>query len=102
MLFTETVEPNTLSILKRLQSLPILENFNLVGCTALALKYGHRLSIDLDLFGESLENEKVITSFSNEFGLDFSFEKTPDDWAIFCFIANSAFIVMIVYLLNNF
>jgi|GEM_PF-7047433 len=39
MLFIKTIEPNTLSILKRLQSLPKLENFGLVGGTALALKH---------------------------------------------------------------
>ena len=88
MLFIKTIEPNTLSILKRLQSLPKLENFDLVGGTALALKYGHRLSIDLDLFGKIFEKDEIITSLNEEFGQDFSFEKTPDEWAIFCFIDN--------------
>jgi hypothetical protein len=61
MLFTKTVEPNTLSILKRLQCLPKLENYDLVGGTALGLKYGHRLSIDLDLFGDFIRKDYHFT-----------------------------------------
>jgi hypothetical protein len=50
MLFHQAVEPNTLSILKKLMALPVLESYALVGGTALALQFGHRKSIDLDLF----------------------------------------------------
>ena len=52
MLHTETVEPSTLDLLKRLQRLPELSNTRLVGGTALALHLGHRKSVDLDLFGK--------------------------------------------------
>ena len=51
MLHTETVEPSTLDLLKRLQRLPDLANTRLVGGTALALHLGHRKSVDLDMFG---------------------------------------------------
>ncbi|MBQ3343881.1 MAG: nucleotidyl transferase AbiEii/AbiGii toxin family protein [Kiritimatiellae bacterium] len=51
MLHTETVEPSTLDLLKRLQRLPDLTNTRLVGGTALALHLGHRKSVDLDMFG---------------------------------------------------
>ena len=51
MLHTETVEPSTMDLLKRLQRLPELSNIRLVGGTALALHLGHRKSVDLDLFG---------------------------------------------------
>lgn len=51
MLHYETIEPNTLGLLKRLQALPILRNTRLVGGTSLALQIGHRKSVDLDLFG---------------------------------------------------
>ncbi len=50
MLHYSTIEPRTLEILKKLMAIPELENFYLVGGTALSLYYGHRLSIDLDLF----------------------------------------------------
>ncbi|MFM8492969.1 MAG: nucleotidyl transferase AbiEii/AbiGii toxin family protein [Bacteroidota bacterium] len=57
MLQTKTVEPRTLSLLKELCSLPILTHFALVGGTALSLKYGHRLSVDLDFFScENFDN----------------------------------------------
>ena len=59
MLHTESVEGNNLDILKRLMQMEELSSFNLVGGTALALRYGHRLSIDLDLLSSS--------AFDNEF-----------------------------------
>ena len=52
MLFLDAITPGTLSLLKRLQSLPELEDTRLVGGTALALQLGHRLSVDLDIFGK--------------------------------------------------
>lgn len=61
MLYTKVVEPGTLDLLKKLMSLPGLNEFNLVGGTALALHYGHRNSIDLDLFGKvDFLNEELI------------------------------------------
>ena len=61
MLFTETVEPITLGVLKELMQLPILENFALVGGTNLSLKLGHRLSVDLDIFSnQDFESDLII------------------------------------------
>ena len=51
MLHLETVHPDTLGLLKRIQALPILSETRLVGGTALALQLGHRRSVDLDFFG---------------------------------------------------
>ena len=51
MLHVETVNPGTLALLKKIQSLGILSETRLVGGTALALHLGHRRSIDLDFFG---------------------------------------------------
>ena len=51
MLHLGTIEPKTLELLRRLQSLSIFEHSRLVGGTALALQLGHRKSIDLDMFG---------------------------------------------------
>src|SRR5579872_2087641 len=50
MLRTQTVEIGTLDLIKRIMSDDKFNNFNLVGGTALALKIGHRRSIDIDLF----------------------------------------------------
>ena len=52
MLFLKTIEPQTLSLLQRLQALPELADTRLVGGTALALQLGHRISVDLDVFGK--------------------------------------------------
>jgi hypothetical protein len=52
MLQISTVEPSTLELLINLQKLELLKSTRLVGGTALALQLGHRLSIDLDFFGE--------------------------------------------------
>ena len=51
MLHLEAIEPHTLELLKRLQRLPALADTRLVGGTALALQLGHRISVDLDVFG---------------------------------------------------
>lgn len=52
MLFLDAIEPQTLSLLKQLQALPVLADTRLVGGTALALQLGHRISVDLDMFGK--------------------------------------------------
>ncbi|BDX37484.1 hypothetical protein CYCD_08390 [Tenuifilaceae bacterium CYCD] len=50
MLHTQTVESTTLELIESLQTKAYLSNFYLVGGTALALIYGHRKSVDIDLF----------------------------------------------------
>lgn len=50
MLFTNSVTPETLHLLKTLQDIPELRDFPLVGGTNLSLRFGHRISVDLDLF----------------------------------------------------
>ena len=52
MLFLETIAPATLDLLRRLQSEPMLQDTRLVGGTSLALQLGHRMSIDLEMFGK--------------------------------------------------
>ena len=68
MLQISTVEPGTLDILKKLMSIPELADFSLVGGTALSLRYGHRMSIDLDLFASAeFETDIVITALEQTF-----------------------------------
>jgi hypothetical protein len=50
MLYTITVKQSTYELLKKLMQIPELSEFVLVGGTNLSLKFGHRISIDLDLF----------------------------------------------------
>lgn len=47
------IKPETFLLIQELQSLEILKEFYLVGGTALALKLGHRNSIDIDLFTQN-------------------------------------------------
>ncbi|TAH50135.1 MAG: hypothetical protein EYC68_14895 [Chloroflexota bacterium] len=51
----EAVIPTTRDAIRFLASLPDIEPFYLAGGTALALRLGHRISLDLDLFAE-IEN----------------------------------------------
>lgn len=53
MLYESAVEPSTLALLKTICQLPELNSFGLGGGTNLALRYGHRLSVDLDFFTNS-------------------------------------------------
>ena len=50
MLRKETVEKGTMDLVNKLMADEKFASFNLVGGTALALKIGHRKSIDIDLF----------------------------------------------------
>lgn len=87
MLHTETVEPGTLSLLKELMALPSLQGFSLVGGTALSLRYGHRTSVDLDLFcSERFENEAIENELRALYGDGFHYEEANRHFGIFCYI----------------
>lgn len=87
MLHTETIEPNTFSILEELLELPALKDFSLVGGTALSLLYGHRKSVDLDLFSSSsFKNETVVAALKKKFSHKLMMETKPPHFGIFCFI----------------
>ncbi len=60
MLQYRAVYPETLELLNKLMLLSELQNFFLVGGTALALQLGHRISVDLDLFTLNDFNTKNI------------------------------------------
>ncbi len=49
-LYTNTTSPTLFHILKELNTWEELDNFRLVGGTALSLQLGHRISVDIDLF----------------------------------------------------
>ena len=87
MLHTETVAPGTLSLLKKLMMLPSLRQFSLVGGTALSLRYGHRSSIDLDLFfHEKFNQPKIIDELEATFQNRFVYKQQQTLSGIFCFI----------------
>jgi len=87
MLHLETVESETFSVLKKLMELPSLTKFSLVGGTALSLKYGHRKSLDLDLFTtETFDRENVLNEIRELYKTDFIIEQKPAKFGIFGFI----------------
>jgi hypothetical protein len=89
MLHIETVEPGTFSLLKKLMELPSLQPFSLVGGTALALRYGHRSSVDLDLFfHEKFDHTIIEDELLHEFGAEFNYESGHKKFGIFCNIHN--------------
>lgn len=69
MLSYKTVEPHTLELLKRLTQEDLLSEARLVGGTSLALQYGHRMSIDLDFFGNIEEDslEDILTFYAKKY-----------------------------------
>lgn len=75
MLQFGTVEPHTLDVLNRLMKLQELERFYLAGGTALSLYYGHRHSVDLDLFSiEDFQTEVLVGSLERRFeGFTYNF-----------------------------
>lgn len=87
MLHSKTVEPHTLALLRQLLEMPALMNFSLVGGTALSLLYGHRKSIDLDLFSsEPFDNQEVIRTLEVNFKDSFDIRSTNPNFGIFCFV----------------
>jgi Nucleotidyl transferase AbiEii toxin, Type IV TA system len=87
MLRIETVEPHTFSVLRKLMQMPELQDFALVGGTALSLLYGHRMSIDLDLFSNKpFENQIIVDALQNQFGASFDNRSTNPRFGIFCFV----------------
>lgn len=87
MLHIKTVEPYTISILNELMKMPELQEFSLVGGTALSLLYGHRKSDDLDLFSNApFENSEIINAFENKFKTSFNNRSTNPRFGIFCFV----------------
>mgnify|MGYP000630638776 CR=1 FL=1 len=68
MLQSQTVESNTLELLKSLMQKEYLNSFVLVGGTALALQLGNRESIDLDLFSNiDFASNELLTSLLNDY-----------------------------------
>jgi predicted nucleotidyltransferase component of viral defense system len=66
MLQYQTIYPETLELLKKLMRFSQLDDFFLVGGSALALHLGHRISVDLDLFTQKDINTSDLLFFLNE------------------------------------
>lgn len=87
MLYTSTVEPQLLDVLKRFFSLDEFKNFYLAGGTNLSLRYGHRKSIDIDLFSTfEFENDWLIDTFVKYFP-EFSYRSNENPIGVFGFLS---------------
>lgn len=88
MLQLSTIKSGTLEVLKQLMKLPELNDFYLVGGTCLALRYGHRISVDLDLFSVSdFKNETLIKVLENKFST-FNYSDSKNPVGVFGFIGD--------------
>lgn len=69
-LHLEIVSEPLIELLRHLMQVDRLKSFYLVGGTALALRYGHRVSVDLDLFThESFDSQQLAKLLVDEFDL---------------------------------
>ena len=68
MLSFRTIVPHTLELLRHLMAEPYLQGCRLVGGTSLALQYGHRSSVDLDMFGDVPDDDQALLDILERFG----------------------------------
>jgi hypothetical protein len=68
--------------------IPELQDFHLVGGTALSLMYGHRTSVDLDMFtNEKFDNTFILKVLERYFASELNV-RTSSHFGIFCFISD--------------
>lgn len=68
-LYWNTVSDELQDLFRKCMNDPLFDSFRLVGGTALSLHYGHRMSVDIDLFTDALYesiNFEAITRFLNK------------------------------------
>ncbi|NCA22718.1 MAG: hypothetical protein EBS86_16495 [Crocinitomicaceae bacterium] len=68
MLHYKSVSSELLELLEFIMNQREFNEFNLVGGTSLALQMGHRISIDIDLFGASEIDEDLFLEVLKKFG----------------------------------
>lgn len=77
MLHKETIDLKTLELLIELQREPLMQSFNLVDGTALALYLGHRKSIDLDFFtSDSFDLEELRSMLIEKYDFKVSYARS--------------------------
>jgi predicted nucleotidyltransferase component of viral defense system len=77
MLQANAVSRTTLDVLKTLAEQSWIKDFNLVGGTALALYWGHRLSVDIDYFSDQKINLDELEGKINRVPGAILFSKNP-------------------------
>lgn len=78
MLHKENVDAQLLELLNLVMKSETFRNFNLVGGTALALQLGHRISIDIDMFGNSEIDEIEFAQELTQFGQPIVLKKSKN------------------------
>ena len=79
MLHPSTVQPGTLELLRRLLQLPELSAFALAGGTSLAMRFGHRVSVDLDLFtDEAFNADTLFAALAQRFPTTLKVDEAPN------------------------
>ncbi|MDQ6843787.1 MAG: nucleotidyl transferase AbiEii/AbiGii toxin family protein [Bacteroidota bacterium] len=87
MLQIKAVEPHTFSVLEQLLQMPELKDFSLVGGTALSLLYGHRMSVDPDLFSNNVfDNGVIVHALEKKFKSSFVNRSANPRFGIFGFV----------------
>lgn len=82
----DIISPDTFKLIQELQSLDFLKDFYLVGGTALALKLGHRNSIDIDLFTQNeFEDNDLLENLIDVFKVNLIYNRKN---TIICAINN--------------
>jgi Nucleotidyl transferase AbiEii toxin, Type IV TA system len=87
MLQKQALPTSTLNVLKKISPLGFLKDFNLVGGTALALYWGHRISDDIDLFTDKkiellyIEGAEFISR--TPIGLFYNIDSVKTDFLIY-------------------
>ena len=97
MLQTQAIEPGILDLIKSLQGKEYLKGFHLAGGSALALYYGHRISIDIVLFSDfSFDTSRLIESLQQDYALQLyytAYRKNPRN------AMNILFVIMVSLML---
>ena len=66
----DVVSPELYRLLQKLMRLPYLQQFSLVGGTSLALRLGHRVSDDIDLFTcETFDSQALAENLKKDFNM---------------------------------
>ena len=74
MLYKKSIDQSALELLIQLQDKKYLNNFYLAGGTALALRLGHRKSVDIDLFSDfSFDAGSILEHLSADFRFNLFF-----------------------------
>jgi len=73
----ETINPPLKAILRQLMREPLFDSFRLVGGTGLSLQMGHRLSVDLDLFTNSIYGSLNFDEIDQYLRKQFSYVSHP-------------------------